>query len=30
MGNLTCPACGETQGTLVSGREYHIKDMEVQ
>jgi hydrogenase nickel insertion protein HypA len=30
MGNLTCPACGETKGTLVSGREYHIKDMEVQ
>ena len=30
MGNLTCPACGGTQGTLVSGREYHIKDMEVQ
>ena len=30
MGNLTCPACEETQGTLVSGREYHIKEMEVQ
>lgn len=30
MGNLTCPVCGGTQGTLVSGREYHIKEMEVQ
>jgi hydrogenase nickel incorporation protein HypA/HybF len=30
MGDLTCPACGGTQGSLVSGREYHIKEMEVQ
>jgi hydrogenase nickel incorporation protein HypA/HybF len=30
MGNLTCPACGQTKGTLISGREYHIKDMEIQ
>jgi hydrogenase nickel incorporation protein HypA/HybF len=30
IGDLACPACGEKQGTLISGREYHIKDMEVQ
>ncbi len=25
-----CPACGERGGTLLSGREYVIKEMEVQ
>jgi hydrogenase nickel incorporation protein HypA/HybF len=30
MGKLACPACGGTEGTLVSGRDYHIKEMEVQ
>ena len=30
VGNLVCPACGEKRGTLLSGREYYIKDMEVQ
>ena len=27
---LICPDCGERGGTLLSGREYHIKEMEVQ
>ena len=27
--DLVCPACGESGVTLVSGREYYIKDMEV-
>ena len=30
MGDLVCPACGQKGGTLVSGREYTIKEMEVQ
>ena len=30
LGDLVCPACGEKAGTLLSGREYHIKEMEVQ
>jgi len=30
IGNLSCPSCGEKKGTLVSGREYYIKSMEVQ
>ncbi len=30
MGDLVCPACGEKDGTLLSGREYYIKEMEVQ
>ena len=30
MGNLVCPACGADRGTLLSGREYYIKTMEVQ
>jgi hydrogenase nickel incorporation protein HypA/HybF len=30
MGDLVCPACGEKGGTLVSGREYTVKEMEVQ
>lgn len=28
--NLVCPKCGEKGGSLLSGREYYIKDMEVQ
>ncbi len=27
--DLTCPSCGEKGVTLVSGREYYIKNMEV-
>ncbi|HPD55778.1 MAG TPA: hydrogenase maturation nickel metallochaperone HypA [Smithellaceae bacterium] len=30
IGNLVCPSCGAENGTLVSGREYYIKSMEVQ
>ncbi len=30
IGELVCPACGEKGGTLLSGREYTIKEMEVQ
>ncbi len=30
IGNLVCPSCGAESGTLVSGREYYIKSMEVQ
>jgi hydrogenase nickel incorporation protein HypA/HybF len=30
IGDLVCPACGEKGGTLLSGREYTIKEMEVQ
>jgi len=30
MGDLVCPRCGEKDGTLLSGREYTIKEMEVQ
>jgi hydrogenase nickel incorporation protein HypA/HybF len=30
IGDLVCPACGEGGGTLLSGREYYIKEMEVQ
>jgi hydrogenase nickel incorporation protein HypA/HybF len=30
LGDLVCPACGEKGCTLLSGREYYIKDMEVQ
>jgi hydrogenase nickel incorporation protein HypA/HybF len=30
MDDLVCPACGEKGGTLLSGREYTIKEMEVQ
>ncbi len=30
MDDLVCPACGQKGGTLVSGREYTIKEMEVQ
>ncbi len=28
--DLVCPSCGEKGGTLLSGREYTIKEMEVQ
>jgi len=30
LGELTCPNCGGVDSTLISGREYYIKDMEVQ
>ena len=30
IGELVCPACGEGGGTLFSGREYYVKEMEVQ
>ena len=30
LGDLVCPGCGEKGGTLLSGREYYIKEMEVQ
>ena len=30
IGALVCPACGNDGGTLISGREYYIKEMEVQ
>jgi len=30
LGDLICPNCGGKDSTLVSGREYYIKDMEVQ
>jgi hydrogenase nickel incorporation protein HypA/HybF len=30
IGNLVCTSCGAQSGTLVSGREYYIKSMEVQ
>jgi hydrogenase nickel incorporation protein HypA/HybF len=30
MGNLVCPKCGGKDTTLLSGREYYIKNMEVQ
>jgi len=30
IGDLACPACGAGGGTLLSGREYYIKEMEVQ
>ena len=28
--DVVCSRCGEPGGTLISGREYYIKDMEVQ
>jgi hydrogenase nickel incorporation protein HypA/HybF len=28
--NFVCPHCGEKDGSLISGREYYVKDMEVQ
>ncbi|MBN1664865.1 MAG: hydrogenase maturation nickel metallochaperone HypA [Deltaproteobacteria bacterium] len=30
IAELKCPECGEKAGTLISGREYTIKEMEVQ
>ncbi len=30
LGDMPCPACGEKGCTLVSGREYYIKEMEVE
>ena len=30
LGDLVCPKCGQKDSTLLSGREYYIKDMEVQ
>jgi hydrogenase nickel incorporation protein HypA/HybF len=30
LGDLTCPSCGQKDSTFLSGREYYIKDMEVQ
>ncbi len=30
LADLVCPQCGGKDGELVSGREYRIKDMEVQ
>jgi hydrogenase nickel incorporation protein HypA/HybF len=30
MGGLICPACGGKDGTLLSGREYYIKEMEAE
>lgn len=30
LGNLVCPACGANRGKLLSGREYYIKELEVQ
>ncbi len=30
MADAVCPDCGEKDGKLISGREYYIKDMEVQ
>lgn len=30
IGNLICPACGSSRGTLLSGKNYYIKSMEVQ
>jgi hydrogenase nickel incorporation protein HypA/HybF len=30
IAEITCPECGQKGGTLLSGREYYIKEMEVQ
>jgi hydrogenase nickel incorporation protein HypA/HybF len=30
MKDIVCPVCGNKEFTIVSGREYFIKDMEVQ
>ena len=30
MDDVICPACGGKGGTLLSGREYTIKEMEVE
>ncbi len=30
MKDITCPSCGKNDFTLVSGREYYIRDMEAE
>jgi hydrogenase nickel incorporation protein HypA/HybF len=30
IGDLACPQCGQKESSLLSGRGYYIKDMEVQ
>jgi hydrogenase nickel incorporation protein HypA/HybF len=30
IGDTVCPNCGQKDSKLISGREYYIKDMEVQ
>lgn len=30
LDGITCPACGQRKFSLVSGRQYHIKDMEAE
>jgi len=30
IGDTVCPDCGQKNSKLISGREYYIKDMEVQ
>ena len=30
IGETACPGCGQKESKLISGREYYIKDMEVQ
>lgn len=30
LDGISCPACGRKKFSLVSGREYHIKDMEAE
>ena len=30
LGGITCPACGQKKFSLVSGKEYHIKNMEAE
>jgi hydrogenase nickel incorporation protein HypA/HybF len=30
IGDAVCPNCGQKNGKLISGREYYIKNMEVQ
>jgi Zn finger protein HypA/HybF involved in hydrogenase expression len=30
IGDAVCPSCGKKDGKLISGREYYIRDMEVQ
>ena len=30
IGDAVCPSCGNKDGKLISGREYYIRDMEVQ
>ena len=30
LDGITCPSCGQKKFTLVSGKEYHIKNMEAE